>query len=426
MSKHSKLFLLVVMIVICIVSFMQFNLFGGKAQENISVDEAKTFTMNYFTSRANAVLNENKLDSYFSSKNSNLKEFEINRVNFYKNLPGSWEGTLLGINSCPYTETITIDNQSSTVKEEVYEWITIKWHSKKVQLPDNFEELKEVKELRNLEMAKPELKEAIEDKIAYIIKGYTDYPEIVDTGIGVKHEITLTKENGKLVILKDAYDEGPDLTTSPDFIKAENKPTQDKNVSQVSTLSTISYYYDRQNAADYADGHVYHYCGCDPYTSPYYPSSYNPCYKNFAPPNGNGDCANFVSQCLFTGGQPRVFDDGTYPTGINPWYYKNNGTCDISDDKCNSAWTVAPTLYNIVIASNRGTSESYSIACMGDIAFYNGDSYHGHAVFIAVTGNSGNPDLYDSHTNDRYHCPLPNNTGWSYEWIYGGSQSINY
>ncbi len=78
MSKHSKLFLLVVMIVICIVSFMQFNLFRGKAQENIFIDEAKTFTINFFTSRANAVLNENKLDSFFSSKNPNLKEHEIN------------------------------------------------------------------------------------------------------------------------------------------------------------------------------------------------------------------------------------------------------------------------------------------------------------------------------------------------------------
>ena len=426
MKKYSKIFLLVVVVVICIVSFMQFNLFRGKAQENISIDEAKTFTINFFTSRANAVLNENKLDSFFSSKNPNLKEHEIKRVNFYKNWPRSWGGTLLDINSCPHIKALTIDNQSGYVKEEVYEWITIKWHSKKIQVPDNFEELREVKELRDLEKSKPELKEAIEDKIKYIIKVYTDYPEIVDSGIGVEHEITLTKENGKLVILRDAYDEGPDLTTSPDFVKAENKPTQDKNATQVNTLSTISYYYDRQNAADYADGHVYHYCGCDPNTSPYYPDNYNPCYKNFAPPYGNGDCANYVSQCLFTGGQPRVFDDGTYPTGINPWYYKNSGTCDISDDDWNTAWTVAPTLYNTVIASKRGQSESYSIACMGDIAFYNGDSYHGHAVFIVVTGNSGNPDLYDSHTNDRYHCPLPNSSVWSYVCIYGGPQSINY
>ena len=205
MSKHSKLFLLVVMIVICIVSFMQFNLFSGKAQDSNSLDEAKTFTINYFTSRANAVLNENKLDSFFSSKNPNLKEHEIKRVNFYKNWPGSWGGTLLDINSCPYIKALTIDNQSGYVKEEVYEWITIKWHSKKIQIPDNFEELKEIKELRDLEKREPELKEAIEDKIAYIIKGYTDYPEIVDTGIGVKHEITLTKENGKLVVLRDAY-----------------------------------------------------------------------------------------------------------------------------------------------------------------------------------------------------------------------------
>jgi len=41
MSKRSKLFLLVVMIVVCIVSFMQFNLFSGKAQDSNPLDEAK-------------------------------------------------------------------------------------------------------------------------------------------------------------------------------------------------------------------------------------------------------------------------------------------------------------------------------------------------------------------------------------------------
>ncbi|PIX28935.1 MAG: hypothetical protein COZ65_03485 [Caldiserica bacterium CG_4_8_14_3_um_filter_35_18] len=262
------------------------------------------------------------------------------------------------------------------------------------------------------------MKEAIEDKIKYIIKVYTDYPEIVDSGIGVKHEITLTEENGKLVVLRDAYNEGPDLTTSPDFIEAENKPAQDKNVTQVGTLSTISYYYNRQSAANYVDQFVSHFAG-DP------DHYYNPCYVNMAP----GDCANYVSQCLLTGGQPRVFDDGTYPTGINPWYYKNNGDCNTSGDKWNSAWDWAPTLYSTIKNSGRGMDESYSAACMGDIAFYREASSGtvDHAVFIAVSGNSGNPDLYDSHTNDRYHCPTINSSfHWFYVCIYGGSQSINY
>lgn len=288
--------------------------------------------------------------------------------------------------------------------------------------------MKEIKELRDLEKREPELKEAVEDKIKYIIKGYTDYPEIVDTGIGVKHEITLTEENGKLVILKDAYNEGPDLTTSPDFVKVWNKTSQDDNTTKsntlIGTLSTISYYYNRQSAVNYADQFVPHFVG-DP------DHYYNPCYKNFNPPNGNGDCANYVSQCLFAGGQPRVFDDGTYPTGANPWYYKNRGTCDISDDDWNTAWTVAPTLYNTVIASKRGTDESYSIVTTGDIAFWNKDPYGNycyrcHAVFVVQSGNSSNPPLYNSHNNDRWHYPLYNNSYWSYVWIYGGPQSINY
>lgn len=63
---------------------------------------------------------------------------------------------------------------------------------------------------------------------------------------------------------------------------------------------------------------------------------------------------------------------------------------------------------------------------MGDIAFWNGDSYHGHVVFVVQSGNSSNPPLYDAHNNDRWHYPLYNSSYWSYVWIYGGTQSITY
>jgi len=425
MKKYVK-FLSFVLILAMVIGFTQFNVLTGKAQSNISIDEAKTFTTNYFAQRTQSILNDNKLDIYISSKNPNLKDFEAKRSSFYRDLVKSWGGNLISIESQPDIRSITVDEQSGNINEEVYEWITIKWHSKKVQIPKNFEDLKEVKELRELEKNNPGLKEAVEDKIQYIKKGYTDYPEIVDTGIGVTHEIVLSRENGKIVILKDAYDEGPDLTVSPDFIFNKQNtfpiaktPIQIGNIKQINATSSISYYYDRQEGADYADQYVPHFAG-DP------DHQYNPCYKNFNPPYGGGDCANYVSQCLFAAGQPRIFDDGTYPTGQNPWYYKNRGTCDTSDDKWNSAWTYAPTLYNTVIASNRGRDESYSLVTMGDIAFWNGDSYHCHVVFVVQDGNSSNPPLYDAHNNDRWHYPLYNSSYWSYVWIYGGTQSIAY
>jgi len=217
MKKYVK-FLSLVLILAMVIGFTQFNVLTGKAQSNISIDEAKTFTTNYFEQRTQSILNGNKLDIYISSKNPNLKDFESKRSSFYRDLVKSWGGSLISIESQPDIRSITVDEQSGNINEEVYEWITIKWHSKKVQIPENFEDLKEVKELRELEKNNPGLKEAVEDKIKYIKKGYTDYPEIVDTGIGVTHEIVLSRENGKIVILKDAYDEGPDLTVSPDFI----------------------------------------------------------------------------------------------------------------------------------------------------------------------------------------------------------------
>jgi hypothetical protein len=217
MKKYVK-FLSFVLILAMVIGFTQFNVLTGKAQSNIYIDEAKTFTTNYFAQRTQSILNDNKLDIYISSKNPNLKDFEAKRSSFYRDLVKSWGGSLISIESQPDIRSITVDEQSGNINEEVYEWITIKWHSKKVQIPKNFEDLKEVKELRELEKNNPGLKEAVEDKIQYIKKGYTDYPEIVDTGIGVTHEIVLSRENGKIVILKDAYDEGPDLTVSPDFI----------------------------------------------------------------------------------------------------------------------------------------------------------------------------------------------------------------
>lgn len=324
--------------------------------------------------------------------------------------------------SCVYIEDLIYEKEE--IRAKVYEWIIIKSKSKKVNLPNNFEELPEIKELRRIEKEKPELKEAIDDKIKYIIKGYKEYPEIVDTGIGVVHEMILRRENGEWKVYKDSYDEGPDLTRSPDFNVQTNEIKSNSN-NQIMPLSSISYYYDREDGANYADQYVYHYTSCS--GDQYFPNFYNTCYKNFNP--YGGDCANYVSQCLHAGGQPRIFDDGTYPTGSNPWYYKNNGTCNTtSDDSWNISWINANSLYHLINDSGRGQDEPYFLLCIGDVAFWdeNQNGIKDHAVFVVISRAGGNPPLINSHTNDRYHCPIYQNIKWTYVWIYGGPQSINY
>ncbi|MBC7195217.1 MAG: amidase domain-containing protein [Caldisericia bacterium] len=387
--------------------------------------EIKDFINNYFSIRNSAVFDNNKINnllSLYSDSNQKLKNHELERINFYKNWGHEWEWKLLDMKSCVYIEDLIYEKEE--IRAKVYEWIMIKSKSKKLNLPNNFEELPEIKELRKIQKEKKELKEAIEDKIKYIIKGYTEYPEIVDTGIGVIHEMILKKENGEWRVYKDSYDEGPDLTRSPDFDVQSNEIKSNLN-NQIIPLSSISYYYDREDGANYADQYVYHYTSCS--GDQYFPNYYNTCYKNFNP--YGGDCANYVSQCLHAGGQPRIFDDGTYPTGLNPWYYKNNGTCNTtSDDSWNTSWINADSLLHLIINSGRGEIESYSLLCIGDVAFWDEEpnGTMNHAVFVTVSGSGGNPDLMNSHTNDRYHCPIYQNSKWTYVWIYGGQQSINY
>ncbi len=51
-----------------------------------------------------------------------------------------------------------------------------------------------------------------------------------------------------------------------------------------------------------------------------YAMSYNPNYPNYGYPNGNGDCTNFVSQCVYDGGMPmRIGSTDAY------WYYNSSG-----------------------------------------------------------------------------------------------------
>lgn len=66
----------------------------------------------------------------------------------------------------------------------------------------------------------------------------------------------------------------------------------------------------------------------------------NPAFRYFKlTGDSSGDCANFISQCLFAGGAPMIHN------GSNPWWYNNKGTPNTSDDSWSLSWTVAHSLY---------------------------------------------------------------------------------
>lgn len=94
-----------------------------------------------------------------------------------------------------------------------------------------------------------------------------------------------------------------------------------KNISHILRNNS----YSRYNAAAYAVSHA-----LDP----------NPAYRYFdLHGDGGGDCSNFISQCLRAGGAPMAYGSK------RPWWYDDNGTFDVSDDRWSVSWAVAHSLY---------------------------------------------------------------------------------
>lgn len=127
------------------------------------------------------------------------------------------------------------------------------------------------------------------------------------------------------------------------------------------TTSDISNWdrYDRIAARNYA----YRWWGPND-------SDYNPDYSNW---NGNGgDCANFVSQCIYTGGVPTD----------NEW------------KKDSTAWVSTSTLASYMTNNGYATRESYTVTNAGNFA-----TKSGHSVLVTI--NNGVDICYTAHNTNR-------------------------
>lgn len=138
-----------------------------------------------------------------------------------------------------------------------------------------------------------------------------------------------------------------------------------KSIMAASNTATTSYSYNRTAAIAYADK----YC-----------KSYNKSYNSYK--GKGGDCANFVSQCLFAGGMPT--DSVWYKHSV-AWI---NCTAQIAHFK--SFGTFLSANNDNILAGN-------------PIWFdWNGDGTYDHAT-ICVGRNSSGVAILDSHTSDLYH-----------------------
>lgn len=167
--------------------------------------------------------------------------------------------------------------------------------------------------------------------------------------------------------------------------------------------------YNRSGAVDYA----YRYVG-NADDNPFW-KNYNPAYRYF-----DGDCTNFVSQCLHEGGRiPEVDAWWRFPWDKDDWYYHRKGTDSFDsnkDDEWSYSWTVVKTLY-YHIKSRLGTEvSSPSQLQVGDIVQLNlntSSSADDHSMIVTKIDSAGNRYV-TYHTVNTKDKPLSQISGTKY------------
>ena len=118
----------------------------------------------------------------------------------------------------------------------------------------------------------------------------------------------------------------------------------------------------------------------------------NPNYRYFPLTNDtSGDCANFISQCLYAGKTPMNFN------GTTPWWYKHI-TGNMNNDTWSVSWAVAHSLYwylKINQESNFSGAKGLevmnpSMLELGDLMFFEDNKGHifHSAIVTSFIGNS--------------------------------------
>lgn len=128
-----------------------------------------------------------------------------------------------------------------------------------------------------------------------------------------------------------------------------------------------------------------------------YALNYNSSYSNYN--SIGGDCANFVSQCLYAGGLNMT--DG--------WYWK-------SYDDRSASWSYCPSQVEY-LSKNCGTlveDPANSKVLKGNPVYYYSavKNRYSHAA-ICVGTNSDGVAIVNAHNNDRYHVPWQLGSSWS-------------
>ncbi|MDR1563458.1 MAG: cell wall-binding repeat-containing protein [Oscillospiraceae bacterium] len=243
--------------------------------------------------------------------------------------------------------------------------------------------------LRELSEASNGLKAQVYEWVFYIYKSGESYDV---SGYGVEHSILLKKASKGWELAEDAYAEDlfDNLKSSSYNEKGEDiqgivdsSLEPDVNSAPLKGPSLVApAAYSRTAVAAYADK---------------YAIKYNTAYSNYNP--WGGDCANFVSQCIYAGGLKQDNDWNWYAPG-----------------KYTIAWVGATSQRKYM--ARYGTTvvnPANSKLMPGNPVFYgyvaNTDKY-AHAA-ICVGFNSAGTPVVNAHNNDRYHVDWRLGTAWA-------------
>ena len=295
-----------------------------------------------------------------------VRSFESERAAFMRSLgaKSQYDGRILGLTSS-LLNLRSVADADGTVQVSLYEQFNLDWVPNPRPRPD-----------------------AVAD-------------ELVKSGFGTPHLLRVARTARGWAVVSHAYAERDLYGTSPDVdqqlavelsqVPSPTAPAQPEAARGKTSPQLDPPYnvYSRSGARDYAYG---------------YALSYNPAYVRYD--CQNVDCANFVSQALWAGGQ----------TPAGAWQRVKTSNCGVQNKWGGNAleWYNNRYLQAWVVGTGRGaTVGGMGVLQNGDLVNY--DWAGGGTDHIAMVTN-GAQNLVSCHTSDRQNV----------NWTLGGAASYTF
>lgn len=218
-------------------------------------------------------------------------------------------------------------------------------------------------------------------------------------GYATDHIITFRKDiKGKFSIVKDSYDESEimgSVNTTPIYKTEKNNELAVINPI-ITTTYNSSVTLDINRLIDYADEWVVHEYSSIMQNTAYYNRDVFGYYSE--------DCANFTSQCLYTGGMTNDYGSGKDNTnwdGTQWWFDTYPDPQYENYDVSPPSWRYVPKF--VEYWENQG----YSVVGATSSSVYPGNPVLNNEshVGICVGYNSSGTPIINAHDRDVYHVP---------------------